>query len=215
MDESTVVDAVIAFANGAELPDFLRGVPGDFEPIPGVAVVDRLTGAPVAQGVPARRDQTRSDLAAIASGKLPPRRLKELEAQSDRVTKETRGLRRRPVFLRTPDLQSALGYVVHLIAKRTYGKRLTRCERCQGFFLRERRRGSPDIYCSPNCKAEAEKAAARLRSQKARNERAAIKVLSATHARARELVKAVSEPGLSVDELVRRARAHRPKAKHK
>lgn len=216
MDESEVVAGVVTFANGAELPDFLRRLPGDFESMPGVTVVNRLTGEPVAQGVAARREQLRADLAAIAAGKLTRARLNELETQSLLVVAETRGLRRRPVFLRPPDLQAALGYVAYLIAKRTYGKRLTRCERpeCQQFFLRVPRRGSPDAYCSTACRDEAEKVAARLRSQKARNEKAAIKALSATHARAKELVKAVSEPGLSVEELVQHARA-RSAAKHK
>lgn len=211
LDESAVVNAVLAFANGAELPDFLRGLPGDFEPMSGVRAVDRLTGETVAQGVPARREQLRADLEAIASGKLTRVRLQDLEVQADRITKETKGLRRRPVFIRTPDLQAALGYVTFLIAKRAYGKRLARCRltACRGFFLREPRRARPESYCSPDCATEGKQAASRQRSQKARNKKAAVDQLRKEFpSSAERLVEAVAEDAFTVDEFVKRARAY-------
>jgi hypothetical protein len=218
IEETTVVDAVIAFANGAELPVFLRRLPGAFHG-PAAGVIDRVTGASEATGIEARRESVRRDMVAIADGRLTRARKKEIATAADRVTVEIKGSQRRmrPAFLRTPDLQAAFGYVLHLIATHDYGRRLVRCKLpgCLNLFLREARRARPEIYCSSEHAKDAKDEASRKRALAYRNRLSAISQLKQRYpSKAGELVKAVAEPGLSIDELVRRATEHAAR-KHK
>src|SRR5262249_31916450 len=114
-------------------------------------------------------------------------------------------------FLRTPDLRAALAYVLHVIATRGYNRRLAQCKLpgCGRFFMRQPRRARPEVYCSPAHAKKAKDEASRLRAQDYRiREKVSEDLRPRFPSRARELVKAVAKPGLSFDELRRRAVAH-------
>jgi hypothetical protein len=239
IEEEVVFRATLLFVNGGPLPDFLLRLPGVpllLVPLrlPAGAVIDRVTGEPAkveahlrqgpvpfddeaARALDDLRSSLRADMAAIARGRLSRARRKEIRAEADRVTVELRGSQRamRPAFLRTPDLQAALGYVLHLIATRQYGRRLAECKRrdCPKLFVREPKRARPQIYCSPEHAKEGKEEASRLRAQDYRTRQKAIEALrSRFPQRARELVRAVYKRGNSVEEVVKAAHAA---AKHK
>lgn len=227
-----MVSSTLAFVNGGSLPEFLWRLPGAprlLLPVK-LRVLDRLTGEPakveghLRQGAVPFDEEAAGELAAIQSwlrgymseivrGRLSRARRDEIRAEAERVTVEIRGSQRtmRPAFLRTPDLKAALGYVLHVIATRGYGRRLARCglPGCENFLLREPRRARPDLYCSPAHRKTAKNEASRLRAKEYRTRKKATERLRQRFpARARDLVRAVARRGLSVDEVVQRAVAH-------
>jgi hypothetical protein len=233
IEESVAVFALVEFANGGELPEFmwrLAGAPRLLVPLPAPpgAVRNRLTGEPVAakgrgsigfdetaeRALDAVRDDLRSDLGAIVAGRLTRARKKAIAAEADRVTVETSGAQRklRPAFLRTPDWKAAVGYLLYLIATRHYGRRLARCklDGCTRFFFREPRQARPECYCSTAHATKGKAVASKERSKNRRAVLEAIKVLKTRYpARAEQYVKSARGRGESVtaDELVRRVEA--------
>jgi hypothetical protein len=160
--EAEVVAATIGqLANRGQLPEFMQllpGVPRLRVPLRGMIGVDTRTGEPVAPRpieqeigaiaadeagaafLRAIQQSVRSDLAAISEGRLSRKRKEQIAHEASRVTVKTSGDQRgkRPAYLEIPDLQAAIGYVLHIIAARRYSRVLAQCkfDDCGNFFLR-------------------------------------------------------------------------------
>jgi predicted RNA-binding Zn ribbon-like protein len=221
-EEKLLEDAVDVFANRAQWPQAflrIRGIPSMAQS----AALEERTVMLMVKGHEeweALRAEFRANLGAIVAGKVTRPLRKEITEQANRVTIRLKGGQRtmRPRDLEVPDLQAALGYVLHLMLTRQYGHRLGTCKLagCGNFFFHQPRRGQPERYCSQECykTANEQAAAARARDYRARKESIAL-LGKRWPASAASLVQAVKKPGLTVDELVARAVEHHAARKHK
>jgi hypothetical protein len=205
LDEDEVVEAVVeSFANGKTFPAFV--VPGNV-PLP-------IGKDP---GFIEHHRQFVADLAVIAEGG-PARALKEVRkrvaADADLVpvklvprTEDGRR-RRRARVIEAPNVVLALAYVLDLIARGEYRRRLTRCEHCGRFFFQDPGKRRPYKYCpGGKCGGEAHKLANPQRAVDTRERKRARDVLINEHrvrrAEAANLVK--GKKGLKADEIVKQA----------
>jgi hypothetical protein len=235
-EAETVERTVEEFGNHSEVPEFMRGLPGVLAPLR-LHGVDRVSGALLSHGdtVPyiaadeAMRVRFRADLAAIAAGR-PGRALKaRVAADADRVEvmefarSEGGKRRKRARYLVPPDLGAAIAYVLDLIIRRQYGRRLAQCqlEECNRFFFQGKRRGHPDRYCpGTDHSKRANELDAKNRARDSRARKRAVDLLVARgfrKSKAQDLVKTeeVNARGLTAEERVQRAEVAAKAAKPK
>jgi hypothetical protein len=237
LEEAEAVERTVEeFGNRGEVPEFMRGLPGVLAPLrlPGV---DRVSGARLSHGdtLPfiaadeAMRVQFRSDLAAIAAGR-PSRALKaRVAAEADRVEvmeiarSEGGKRRKRARYLVPADVGAMIAYILDLIIRRRYGRRLAQCQlgACKRFFFQNKRRGHPDRYCpGTDHSKRANELDAKNRARDSRARKRAVDMLVVRgyrQAKARDLVKMkeVNARGLTAEEFVQRAEVAAKAAKHK
>lgn len=226
-----VISGTVEFANGGPLPKFLEqlpGAPSHLVPLhaPFGSLINKDTGLPVVPpereviadhreaALDALRKSLRSDLEAIATGTLTRKRRKEIAAQAALVTMKIPGDQRRlrPAYLEIPDLKAAIGYVLHIMGspRSAFGEQLAQCKLkdCPNFFLRELRQARPECYCCAAHRKLGKKTATADRGRNWRARENAIKQLQKRYpASARKMIEAIAEPGLTSEELMKRAEA--------
>lgn len=213
LDEEEVVEAIVeSFANGKTFPAFM---------VPGNAPL------PVGQdpGFLHHHKQFVADLAVIAAGG-PARALRDVRRRAaegaDQVSvrlvprTEDDRRRRRARFIEAPTLALALDYVLDLIARGEYRRRITRCEHCGRFFFQDPGKRRPYKYCpGAKCGGEAHKLANPQRAADTRERKKARDALVNKHRVRRIEAGALvrGKKGLKADEIVRQALAARGRGK--